>query len=155
VTSTAKVYEHTQVGYLLIGVLSGTMVLIRVLLAVTGAKWVAVAVIIVLGVVLAMSASLTVTVREETLELRFGHGPIRKRFRLRDIQSCRVVRNPWYYGWGIHRTADGWLYNVSGFEAVEVTMATGDSYRIGTDAPRKLAEAIRMAASAPKDRRQG
>jgi hypothetical protein len=35
-----------------------------------------------------------------------------------------------------------WIYNVSGFDAVEITMKNGKIYRIGTDEPLKLEQAI-------------
>jgi hypothetical protein len=53
-----------------------------------------------------------------------------------------VVKNPWYYGWGIHLTPSGWLYNVSGFWAVELQMKNGKKYRIGTDDPEGLVQVI-------------
>lgn len=49
---------------------------------------------------------------------------------------------PLYYGWGIHLTPHGWLYNVSGSDAVEIRMKTGKKYRIGTDVPEELERAI-------------
>jgi hypothetical protein len=54
-----------------------------------------------------------------------------------------MVKNPWYYGWGIHLIPGGWLYNVSGWEAVELQMKNGNKYRIGTDDPQGLMDAIR------------
>jgi hypothetical protein len=36
----------------------------------------------------------------------------------------------------------GWLWNVSGIDAVELTMKNGDRFRIGTDEPEKLVTAI-------------
>ncbi len=37
------------------------------------------------------------------------------------------------------------LYNVSGFDAVEIKLRTGKKFRIGTDVPQELEEAIRQA----------
>ena len=63
--------------------------------------------------------------------------------------SSRAVRNPFYYGWGTRLTPHGWLYNVSGFDAVEVEFKTGKKVRIGTDESQTLdaaiQEAVRMA----------
>jgi hypothetical protein len=45
------------------------------------------------------------------------------------------------------------LWNVSGLDAIELTFATGKRFRIGTDEPGKLLEAIRagkMQAGPPK-----
>ena len=59
-----------------------------------------------------------------------------------DIRDAKAVKNRWYYGWGIRLSPHGWLFNVSGFDAVELEMANGVKYRIGTDEPDKLLAAI-------------
>ncbi|MFP6598015.1 MAG: hypothetical protein VCC01_11215 [Candidatus Hydrogenedentota bacterium] len=89
--------------------------------------------------------SLTVCVGKEDISLAFGLGIIRKRFRIEDIESSRVVRNRWYYGLGIRKIQNGWLYNVSGLDAVELQMKDGRRFRIGTDEPDELLEAIEVA----------
>ena len=38
---------------------------------------------------------------------------------------------------------NGWLFNVSGLQAVEIFLRSGKKYRIGTDEPERLVEAIR------------
>jgi len=35
-----------------------------------------------------------------------------------------------------------WIYNVSGFDAVEIKLKNGKTYRIGTDESQKLEQAI-------------
>jgi hypothetical protein len=35
-----------------------------------------------------------------------------------------------------------WIYNVSGFDAVEIKLKNGKVYRIGTDEPKKLEQTI-------------
>ena len=63
---------------------------------------------------------------------------------LREIISVRAVKNHWYYGWGIRFWF--WprmvIFNVSGFDAVEIKMKNGKTYRIGTDEPKNLEHAI-------------
>jgi len=140
-----KRYEHTQVGYLIIATMAAVMVLIGVVLANAGINWIAIAVLVIIAVALVLFSSLTVVIWEEELEVRFGPGPIRKRFKLNEIESCQVVKNRWYYGWGIHLTPHGVLFNVSGFHAVEIKLRTGKKFRIGTDVPQELEEAIRQA----------
>ena len=81
----------------------------------------------------------------KTLETLEGIGLIHKRFTLADVQSAAVVGNRWWYGWGIKRTPHGWLFNISRFEAVEIQMANGKNYRIGTDEPDALLAAIEAA----------
>ena len=36
-----------------------------------------------------------------------------------------------------------WLYNVSGFDAVELRLKSGDVYRLGTDDPEGLSAALK------------
>ncbi len=140
-----KRYEHTQVGYLIIAVIAAVMVLIGIVLANAGIHWIAIAGLVIIAVALVLFSSLTVVIWEEELEARFGPGPIRKRFKLNEIESYRVVKNHWYYGWGIRLTPHGVLYNVSGFHAIELKLRTGKKFRIGTDVPQELEEAIRQA----------
>jgi hypothetical protein len=44
---------------------------------------------------------------------------------------------------GIHLTPCGWLYNVSGFDAVAITLRDGRKFALGTDDPHGLVAAIR------------
>jgi len=140
-----KRYQHRQVGHLIIIALAVGLLLITTLMAIQAFNWIACAVLIILGASLVLFASLTVVLWEDVVEIRFGPGLIRKKFHLKDIESCQVVKNPWYYGWGIHLTPHGWLYNVSGSYAVEIRMKTSRKYRIGTDVPHELEEAIRQS----------
>ena len=140
-----KSYQHTQIGYLVIILLAIMLLFIACLMAVYGFNWIAFVFLITLGVCLVLFATLTVLIEEDVLEIRFGPGVIRKKFPLKDIQSCQTVKNPWYYGWGIRLTPHGWLYNVSGFYAVEISMKTGKKYRIGTDVPNDLEKVIQQA----------
>lgn len=137
-------YEHTQIGYLIIVVLTAAMVLIGFALAESGFNWIAMIVLIVIGVALVLFSSLTVVICEDELEVRFGPGLIRKKFKLQDIESGYVVKNPFYYGWGIRLTPHGWMYNVSGLYAVEIKLKSGQKFRIGTNVPRELEEAIQQ-----------
>lgn len=93
-------------------------------------------------VALLLFHSLTVTVTNDQVTLSFGIGAIRKTIPCARIRSARIVRNTWYYGWGIHLIPNGWLYNVSGFDAVELTLDNGRIVRIGTDKPQELLAAV-------------
>lgn len=136
-------YTHTQVGYAIIFSLLTGMLLIAFLTSLYSLHPVPFIVFGILGICLILFSTLTVSIREDILNLRFGPGLIRKKFLLREIESCRTVKNSWTYGWGIHLTPHGWLYNVSGLSAVEIRMKNGKGYRIGTDEPEKLERAIR------------
>jgi hypothetical protein len=62
--------------------------------------------------------------------------------RIAEIASCEPIRIKWWYGWGIHLTPYGWLYNVSGFGAVAITLRNGRKFALGTDDPKTLTAAI-------------
>ncbi len=93
---------------------------------------------------IASFATLTVSIDKTYLRLKFGWGVFHKKFALADIASAKAVRNSWYHGLGIHYIWPGnvWVYNVSGFDAVELVMKNGKRVRIGTDEPQKLEQAI-------------
>src|SRR5262245_51123632 len=102
--------------------------------------------------ILLLFATLTVTVDDSSIEARFGIGLVRKRVPFDRIQSSSVVRNPWYYGWGIHFIPGGILYNASGFKAVELRLTSGRIVRIGSGEPETLDAVLRRLAPAVADR---
>jgi len=100
---------------------------------------------VILGIVVVLFHSLTVRISRSDIALSFGVGLIRKRFPIGDIRSVRIARNRWYNGWGIRKIRGGWLYNVSGFDAIEIQLKNERKYRIGTDQPKKLFAAVESA----------
>jgi hypothetical protein len=142
-------YRHRQFGTMLVALLGGTVIGALVAAYHTGWHPLALAVLAIPALVLLLFHSLTVEITDETLRVYFGAGLASFDFALRDVESVAAVRNPWYYGWGIRITPYGWLYNVSGLDAVELRLHSGKRVRIGTDEPRKLVEAIEHARSAP------
>ena len=141
-------YEHTQRGTWLM-VIWG----LRVLSALTGIKrkgltagrFIA---LVVNVVVLVAFTNLHVAVDDQALEVCFRPGFVRRRVPLSEIESCEVVTNRWYWGWGVRLTPRGTLYNVSGLRAVEVSLHSGRRLRIGSDEPERLAEAVRAGLAA-------
>jgi len=93
---------------------------------------------------LASFVSLQVIIDEKYLRIKFGYGIYKKSFLLNDIVSAKTVRNHWYYGWGIRVWfwPKMWIYNISGFDAVEIKLKNGKTYRIGTNEPKKLEQTI-------------
>ena len=128
-----KRYKHTQIGYLGLTTLGPALIVVAGLLLVNGFNWIAFVTLALLGAALWMLATLTVTINERQVEGRFGLGLFRKAIPVPEIVTHRAVRNPGYYGWGIRPIPGGWLFNVSGFWAVELQMNKGKRYRIGTD----------------------
>jgi protein-S-isoprenylcysteine O-methyltransferase Ste14 len=141
-------YQHTQVGYLMLAVLGAGIAGAVYAAAVTGAGG-PLAVAGILAGAFLLFATLTTRVRDGRVVVSFGPGLIRRRISLDDIREVRVVRNPWYYGWGIRLTPQGWLWNVSGLWAVELELTSGRRFRIGSDEAEALAEALRAAGAAP------
>jgi hypothetical protein len=97
---------------------------------------------VLLLLVLLFSSALTVSVSTELIECRFGPGLVRRRIHPGRVKAAQTVRNKWYYGWGIRLIPQGWLWNVAGLDAVEPTLIDGKRFRIGTDEPQTLLDAI-------------
>jgi len=96
----------------------------------------------VLLIVTLLFGWLSVKITPHELRWQFGPGLIRKTVLLADIASVRPIQTSVLQGWGIHLTCYGWLYNVSGFGAVVVTLRNGKRFALGTDEPKKLADAL-------------
>jgi len=135
------VYRHTQVSRATVGGLGIAWVAVGwwgwrlsdpVLVTAAG----------LVALVLVLFSTLTVIVRDGAMDVFFGPGLIRRRIPLRRLREVRVVRTPWYYGWGIRLTPTGWLWNVSGLDGVEVQFDDGRRFRVGSDEPNRLAEAL-------------
>lgn len=135
-------YKHTQIGYFLVTVYSIVVLFLGYFNIMTNFHPLTLIGLIIVLVILGTFSRLTVTVDDQTIKIQFGFRIIRKAFSLKEIEEFRVVRNPWYYGWGIRFTHQGWLFNVSGFSAIELQMKNGKRYRIGTDDPDNLAAAL-------------
>ena len=138
-------YRHTQFGTVNVVIIIAIAPLTFLPAWVAGAAPIAWLILIFLLGILMLFYNLTVTIDDRDLRISFGIGLIRKRFPLDEIDSCQPVRNSWLYGWGIRLTPRGWLYNVSGLEAVELKMKSGKTCRIGTDEPNVLAAAVEEA----------
>jgi hypothetical protein len=143
-------YAHTQRSPLLLLVLvvagAGTLAS----LAFPGARAIpfgARLTIVAAAVAMALSGmvftTLTIRVDGERLSWQFGGGLVRKSVALAEIASAEPTRTSWVEGWGIHLTTRGWLYNVSGRDAVLVTLRDGKRFLLGTDEPAVLAAALR------------
>jgi len=140
-------YKHIQIGRLMMFVsLVVAFVFVGVLLK-TGLEAIIVFYMLFVLFILYSFMSLEVLVDEEYLQIKFGYGLFRKKFELKEIISAKAVKNHWYYGWGIkHRLIPPmWIYNVSGFDAVEIKTINGKIYRIGTDDQESLEQAITEA----------
>lgn len=142
-------YRHTQVGWVVLGALALTLAVIVPTLSSQGAPWIAWLVVALAAFVGSLFGTLTVRVGPERIELRFGIGLVRKNIALARVRSFRAVRNPWYYGWGVRLVPGGWMFNASGLSAVELVLRDGRRFRIGTDEPDRLVEALQRELGDP------
>jgi len=138
-------YKHVQFGTLTVSLLVAAIVLLALLGFIIEWHTVTIGVLLTLLVCGALFYSLTVEISNDHLGIHFGVGIVKKRFEIKDIEKAYPVRNRWYYGWGIRLIPHGWLYNVSGLDAIEIVMSSGKRYRIGTDQPNELAQAVNEA----------
>ena len=142
-------YRHTQIGYLILFSLFAVSLMFGAILieAKTNLPPVVYIEMVLILLILISFVPLTVTIDGEYLRIKFGYGIYRKRFLLSEIASVKTVKNHWYYGWGIRIWFWPYMviYNVSGFDAVEIDLKNRKRFRIGTDEPKKLERAVSQA----------
>lgn len=142
-------YRHTQTGWLMIGVFAALLPLELAIARSCGQPGPILALVLVLALIFSQFFWMTVVVRDGRVVILSGTGHFSKTVDLVDVASAEPVRNRWWYGWGIrclgfglNGAKPGWLINVSGLDAVELTYKDGGVLRIGTDEPMILTDAI-------------
>ncbi|MSU21721.1 MAG: hypothetical protein EXS30_10040 [Pedosphaera sp.] len=132
-----RTYQHKQRGTLIIVVLLATSLVLTIVGFYSDRRllWV-VPTLLLAGW---LFNSLAIEITGGKLRWSFGPGLIRKRIALAEITSVKIVRTNVLEGWGIHLSRFGWLYNVSGFDAVAITLRSGKRFALGTDEPQVLA----------------
>ena len=139
-------YSHTQIGKLMIVVFIFTALLFAGIFIAGREEFTifTVALMIFILLILTSFITLTVTIDQEYLRIKFGYGIFCKKFKLTDIMSVKPVKHKWYYGWGVRYwvLTKTWIFNVSGFDQIEIEMKNGNKYRIGTDEVDNLIQAI-------------
>jgi len=138
-------YRHTQYGALMFIVFAITGILIGVVAPSILAEGRVLSAILMIGVYLfglGMFYSLTVEISEDNLTFWFGMGLVRKTIVLSEIQSTKVVKNPWYYFWGIKSIPGGWFYAIAPGTAIKIELRDGRFIQLGTNQPKELNQAI-------------
>jgi len=137
-----KAYRHTQRSAFALAIL-----VVPLAAAIGLMLWtrhpIAIAATLMLACLLLLFSSLTVEVAAGVIDVSFGVGIIRRHIPIVRIRKVEVVRNHWYYGWGIRLTPHGWLWSVSGLGAVQLTFDDGRHFRIGSDEPDALAQVLK------------
>lgn len=144
-------YKHVQWGWTwLLYLIFSTVMTVVVIVGVgesedDEAVWVTVATVVFLVVlffvVLAFSR-LEVTVDAENVTAAFGYGSPKKVVAHIDVVAVREVRNNWWQGLGVRNISNGWMYNIWGLDAVELELADGKVFRIGTNDSERLTAAL-------------
>jgi hypothetical protein len=98
---------------------------------------------IILFICLLIFYKLTISIDNTYFSFKLVIGLIGKKYLISDIQSCKSVRNNPLFGIGIRKIPKGWLYNVSGLNAVELIFKNKKSkVRIGTNKPDEIVRTI-------------
>ncbi len=134
-------YKHTQFGYWMAGAMVG-------LAAIIASRMQSLAIFGVMCLVTTLASALfgtlTVLVDETSVHVRFGPvSLLRERIAMADVTHARAVRNSPVNGWGMRYIRHGRLWNVWGLDAVELQLKNGTRFRIGTDEPQALLQALR------------
>jgi hypothetical protein len=140
-------YKHTQIGYLMIFIFAIITLLFGSIFILSNFDKILPPMFILILLIIASFSTLSVFIDNNYLRIRFSYGIFRKKFLLSEIVSAKIVKNHWYYGWGIRLWFRPymWIFNVSGFDAVEIILKNKKIYRIGTDEPKKLEQAIQQS----------
>jgi hypothetical protein len=138
-------YQHTQRGTLMLVVFTMFAILSAFMAysLPSPSRWIFLAAAVGLLVLAWLFSSLTVSVSDNEVEWRFGPGLFSFRMARADIAGVSIVRNSLLNGFGIRMRPGFRLYNVSGFDAVELRLKSGDVRRIGTDDASGLAAVLR------------
>ena len=145
--TSAPTYRHRQLAtslFILLLVLAGGFVL-----AAWGTGWrtPVTPFVAVLGLLCVLFFALTVEVDAQEIRLSFGIGIIRRTIPRSRIVRAERVTTPWWYGYGIRRISEGWMWNISGRHGVRLTYTDGTRFRIGTDDPEGLLAALGVRSS--------
>ena len=139
-------YQHSQTGWFVIPILLLFTVVAFVVASDNQVEvGVVVAILVMMLAILGLGiylSRLEVTVTDDQVVAAFGFGKPRRAFDLKEIVDVRTVRNSWWNGWGVRKIRNGWMYNVWGLDAVQLELRSGKSFRIGTDDPDGLVEAL-------------
>jgi hypothetical protein len=141
-------YQHKQRGLVILAALGlGAAVCLWFEPTIYGfnARLMLLVVAAILGISALLFSSLTIELSDRSLSWRFGFGLLRKQVATTEIRNAVVTKTRLIHGWGVHLTRNGWLYNVSGFGAVQITLRSGKTFLLGSDEPEQLCSALQRA----------
>ncbi len=147
-------YQHTQAGYVIfafVTLLCGFIYSLFLILPLEPGEEVLQGLVAVLLLIILMGAwiyrTLTIRVKQDTLEWSYGLGFPRHRITLAKVEQVQITELSFLAGWGERHTPNTSIYQISGRDAVELTLKSGYRILLGTNEPAELAQAIREASS--------
>ncbi len=143
-------YRHTQIATALLVFLSFIAGFVALAWYLMGTDIVLMLFAGLLALIALCFYSMTVEVSGTELRWSLGPGIGKNAISLADIERVDPVTNSLLHGLGIRITHDGWVYAVSGFSAVAVTLKDGTKYRLGTDDQKGLLAALRVYIPEPE-----
>ena len=88
---------------------------------------------LMLGCILFMY-KMVIEIDENQISFKFGVGLFKRTYPINELISCSSVRSSLLSGFGIRKIANGWLYNISGLDAIELRFIDKkNGIRIGTN----------------------
>ena len=142
------IYDHTQKS---IGITTTSLVIAGLILTAlafyTGLSLLFSLVFIITLLIILIFTSLTIQICNGQLSWYFGPGFWKKEIELREIVSVHTIRIKWYYGFGIRLIPTGWMYNVSGLDAVQIKLKNSKIITLGKDEPEKLLNSLESEIS--------
>jgi hypothetical protein len=140
--------KYTQFGTLSVIVMGSCLIIFIVMMIISGFNDLALIgilsfIALIMIICLLIFYKLTIYIDDNYIQFKLGIGLIAKKYLISEIQSCKSVRNNPLYGIGIRKIPKGWLYNVSGLSAIELTFKNQKTnIRIGSNQPDEIAEVI-------------
>jgi len=119
-------YKYTQFGTLSVILMVPVLILIIIMLFMVGQKDLIQSLVLIFLAVtflicLLIFYKMTIRINDTHVIFRMGIGLITKEYELSQIKGCKPVRNSLLEAIGIRKIQGGWLYNVTGVEAVEIS----------------------------------
>jgi len=140
--------KYTQFGTFIVAVMLSILVLFTVIFSRTGllsgteASF-PILFYLIIVICLLLFYNISIYINDSSLSFRMGIGLFGKSYKLSEIKSCRPVINSAFVGFGIHLLRNGWIYNVSGLKAIELSFYNKSSIvRIGTDRPEEISNIV-------------
>ena len=136
-------YEHKQVAYWMYWIAIGVLLFFMALSSAFGSPYLASALSLFIALIFFAFSRLNTSVDAASVQWAFGWGWPAGSLALAEIASVEITQTNLVEGFGIHWTIwHGWLWNVGGFQAVELHTLSGKRITLGTDDPEGLYDAI-------------